>query len=205
MKPHAALLAGLAAGIVATLAAIAPADAGGRTGPAGFSMGGRAPGIVPLRPGMRVGNLPRNGRGLAWAGRHRGWNGGFGGGWCCDYSVPAVSGTMFPGWTAFQAPSAFGPWGGQGSGPSTVVNVNLGQPVYTTATLPTAADLPKVGTLRQPVGAPVLYVLNGSGAQRQGGARVIHIGEPKEAGATSGSGFSTDSPTNPKIVELTTE
>jgi hypothetical protein len=203
MKPHAALFAGLAAGIAATLAATVTADAGGRTGPAGISMGGRAPGIVPLRPGMRVGQLPRNGRGLAWAGRGGGAYGG--GALCCGYSVPAVSGTLFPGWTAFQAPSAFGPWGGQRSGPSTVVNVNVGQPVYTTATLPTAADLPAVGALRQPVGAPVLYVLNGSGGQRQGGARVIHIGEPKEAGATSGSGFSTDSPTNPKIVELTTE
>jgi hypothetical protein len=203
MKPHVALAAGLLAGI-ACVAVTSDAGAAGRSGPAGFAMGGRAPGFVPLRPGMRVGQLPHGGRGVLWAGRRGGW-GGYGGGWCCGYSAPAVSGTMFPGWTAFQAPSAFGPWGGYDSGPSTVVNVNVGQPLYTTATLPTAEDLPKVGTLRQPVGAPVLYVLNGSGAQRQGGARVIHIGEPKEAGAISGSGFSTDSPTNPKIVELTTE
>ncbi|MCP8940401.1 hypothetical protein NK718_17885 [Alsobacter sp. SYSU M60028] len=69
----------------------------------------------------------------------------------------------------------------------------------------TAADLPAVPGYRpaEP-GAPTLYVVDSRGVTaRPGGARIVSMGEPQPL--TSAGGFSVDSPTAPRIIQLQAE
>jgi hypothetical protein len=183
MKPLLALAAGLAGACAITAAAAEP-------------------GFGAFRGGVRghAGHIGLPHHGAMTAGRHGHFP-------FAGYSAPAViDQPMFTGWSAFQAPSPFTAGAYAVPPAATIVNVTVNPPaLYTTATLPTAADLPQVGSApRAPVGAPVVYVLNGSGQSRPGGARVIEI-SPQAPAGSDGQGFTENGPTAPRIIELQTE
>lgn len=184
MKPLLALAAGLVGACAATAASADPgfgaSRGNGRVLPGRIGMPHRG----PVLPGRIPGRFPYGG-----------------------YSAPLViDQPTFTGWTAFQAPSPFTAGAYAPAPAATVVNVTVNMPaVYTAATLPTVADLPQVGAGPRPsVAAPVVYVLNGSGEQHPGGARVIEITPEKPAGS-EGQGFSDSGPSSPRIIELKTE
>ncbi len=180
MKPLVVLFAG-------TLLAL---SAGAATAEPAFGRGGIGRGGLPGPHGMvRPG----------WDGRH-GFRrfGGFG---CCAPGIAVWGGSVFPGWTAFQAPSAFGESPGYAPGPAAIVNVTVNLPaVATVATLPTAGDLPQVaGLSREAPAPPVLYVVNDGAAPRGSGPRIIEITPDS---AQHGTGFGSESPFAPRIIEL---
>lgn len=99
----------------------------------------------------------------------------------------------------------YGPVGAVGSwaqpAPSTTVIVIERPP--TAAQLPTAADLPVSNVVRQPAGAPLLYVVNDLSqgrSGRSGGAKIISAGPARTL--ESGAAFEGGSATAPRIIEL---
>lgn len=99
----------------------------------------------------------------------------------------------------------YGPVGAVGSwaqpAPSTTVIVIERPP--TAAQLPTAADLPVSNVVRQPAGAPLLYVVNDLSqgrSGRSGGAKIISAGPARAL--DSGAAFEGGSASGPRIIEL---